>query len=187
MVRVQVTVAPEITVGDRTAVEWDLSDYEDAINSIATHFVIPCSGSIPDYYCFHLPQAKKALSPHEAATLPPGSTVHFGYRPKGLAEHYLRLLQLDAAQQKKAIFMVKKEFADEEFARAFLQQDGISAIAAVMMELTGSALAYCLSALETAMNFNIGWEALKPEHIEMVSSFEFISSQFIAISHIFIY
>lgn len=37
-----------------------------------------------------------------------------------------------------------------------------------MMILTGNALAYCLQALEEAMNYQIGWEGIKEENIQKI-------------------
>lgn len=40
----------------------------------------------------------------------------------------------------------------------------------VMMDISGNALAYCLSAIEEAMNYKIGWDGIEEKHIQKIFS-----------------
>jgi len=60
---------------------------------------------------------------------------------------------------------------ETEFADAFLSQNGILLLANAMMGLTGNSLAYCLQALEGAMQHMYGWTGLEERHIRKLFDF----------------
>jgi engulfment and cell motility protein 1 len=60
---------------------------------------------------------------------------------------------------------------DDPFAKKFLEKNGIAAITALIDELTGNTLAYVLSALQTAMSFDFGWDSLPQSFIEKMLAF----------------
>jgi len=55
---------------------------------------------------------------------------------------------------------------NESFAQEFLELDGLPALAEAAKELSGNALAYCLAALDKAVSYDIGWEAISDEVVE---------------------
>ena len=57
-----------------------------------------------------------------------------------------------------------------EFAAAFVGQNGIMLLVNVMMDITGNALAYCLQAIEQAMDYKIGWDGIEEKHIQKIFS-----------------
>ena len=60
---------------------------------------------------------------------------------------------------------------DSDFAEGFLGQNGILLLIDAMMDTSGNALAYCLQALEEAMNYMVGWTGIEERHIRKVFSF----------------
>lgn len=50
--------------------------------------------------------------------------------------------------------------------KRFVEKNGIQAIVALIDGLVGNTLAYALSALQTAMSFDFGWESLPQSFID---------------------
>ncbi len=209
MVRLQVGLAAELG-SDRSPIDVELSSAADeraVLAQVASTFNIAERDKIIDRLCFRLPDLKRPLSFQELS-----SDTLFNNGPRAVvlgidsAKDFILNL-IDPANQKKSLFMIKKELAvrlslsllsvspspqrglfvgrvsglrrdamqDGEFVFEFIRQGGVRVIANLMMNLSGSLLAYCLSSLELVMSHYVGWEGIEPEHIEKVLLFLFLS------------
>lgn len=97
-----------------------------------------------------------------------GATLNLKLKPDIAAEVSVNSLtpKADLASKKKALFALRETLKDEEFRKQFLAKNGIEAITLLVDELTGTTLAYALSALQTAMSYDFRWENLPQSFVE---------------------
>lgn len=91
-------------------------------------------------------------------TISNNAALNLRLKPEPAAEAALKALaEADANDRKKALFALRDQLKDEEFAKKFLAKNGVPAITALVDELAGNTLAYALSALQTAISYDFSW------------------------------
>lgn len=113
MVKLMVTLSPELG-SDRNTIELDFvgtSEHRTIINQLASTFNVAERDKITDRLCFRLPERKRPLNTNDLL-----SDAIFGAGPRTIvlgldyAKDFILNLT-DPTQQKKSLFMIKKELS----------------------------------------------------------------------------
>lgn len=140
------------------------------VDALVKLFNIPNAN--PEGYTLQINTSGVYLTDEEYASpefsVATGATLNLKLKPDIAAELSVNSLtpKADLAVKKKALFALRDTLKDEEFRKQFLAKNGVEAITLLVDELTGTTLAYALSALQTAMSYDFRWENLPQSFVE---------------------